>query len=376
MSASEAEALGWDDEWRVELVLPADASGSGGRSEEKEEVVYLHLVRGSLLPPHAPPPPFPPLRQSADLPPPPHPPNPHRRALGLTRRQAPTPDLLHPSAQHRSSALGPPRPLARSTLLAYSGFVLPPSLSDLHWHTAAAAAAADDAHPSSSSAAAADDDGPRRRRALEAPEGALGWARVVVGDPAKASFQGAFTVRGETWHVLPHRTFALHADDADAADADRLGPAARSSRSPVEGRSDETVVDPDALVLFRDGSVRRPAGAALDGGGGGCALDSLSFNTDRAHPVHRAGRRRAGVREGGGRPAAAAAWAEPWGGTEGGWFGKRQDAGGSLGSNLESVLPSLPRSPPPPPPSPRSPSLSPFLPPSTPLSPLSSSPRV
>lgn len=235
--------------------------------------------------------------------------------------QAPTPDLLHPSASTRSSPSDSSSPLARSSTLAYSGYVLPSSgsLSDLHWSTA---------HASLES------DGPRRR-ATEKPEGALGWARVVVDRADKGSIQGAFVVRGSTWHVLPHRTFALH--DAPSSSA-------------LQKRS--TPLETDALVLFKDVDVKQPTGP-----NGGCALESLPFNADRQHPVHVEGARRTRVRERGpwwvDGPASASGltadglFLEAEGdvklGREAdvGRVDKRQDAGGTLGSNLECVPSSL-----------------------------------
>lgn len=234
-------------------------------------------------------------------------------------RQAPTPDFLHPAASSRSSAADDgASPLARSAVLAFSGFVLPAGLSPVHW-----SAAASSPHDAA-------------RRAFDRPDGALGWARVVVSDAGKAQFQGSFVVDGQTWHVQRQPTYAAHeahvAAEANAAAADptaRRVVARRSAQLPAS--------DPDALVFFRDADVARPAG-------GGCAHDGLAYNANPAHPVHVEGARRR-------RPADSNPWwAErlagdglfdedgagvSFGREQDRWLAKRQDAGGSLGSDLK-----------------------------------------
>ena len=153
--------------------------------------------------------------------------------------QKPNVHLLHPSFAtiHPTS-----HPLHPSNVLAYEGHVFPVSHSAARLREDLAG-------------------GIIRTSAEEIAAGSLGWARLLVHSAADGLYEGAFTVRGETYTILKSATYARVKEEGD--------PIVKSGME-------------DGLVVFRDRDVRK-GGEAVQS----CSHDSLDFNTDSFHPVHR-----------------------------------------------------------------------------------------
>ena len=147
--------------------------------------------------------------------------------------------LLHPSfaTLHPTS-----HPLHPSNVLAYEGHVFPLSHSAARLREDLAG-------------------GIIRTTAEEIAAGSLGWARLLVHSAADGLYEGAFTVRGETYTVLKSETYARIKEEGD--------PLVEAGRQ-------------DGLVVFRDRDVREANGDVHS-----CSHDALDFNMHSEHPVHR-----------------------------------------------------------------------------------------
>ncbi|KAF8599275.1 hypothetical protein BDV93DRAFT_526223 [Ceratobasidium sp. AG-I] len=125
--------------------------------------------------------------------------------------------------------------------------------------------------------------------------GELGWARIIVhhqGDPSLGIapvYEGAFSVLGETYHILTRDNYIR-------------------TRGPLDAHPHAEVDELDSgLVIFRDADMEKPIAAE----GETCSHDGLAFNADISHPVMRAGRQGQTVQK---APAySGAAWYDPLG---------------------------------------------------------------
>lgn len=202
-------------------------------------------------------------------------------AFGRTHRLhlRPNNELIHPAA--RITHLGPDGsvlrtvPLLRSSIHVFEGAVVDEAWSPHRLREDAAG-------------------GVSRPWGDVAP-GELGWARIIVhhqGDPSLGIapvYEGAFSVLGETYHILTRDNYIR-------------------TRGPLDAHPHAEVDELDSgLVIFRDMDMEKPVAAE----GETCSHDGLAFNADISHPVMRAGRQGQTVQK---APAySGAAWYDPLG---------------------------------------------------------------
>ncbi|KAG8743409.1 hypothetical protein FRC10_012074 [Ceratobasidium sp. 414] len=201
-------------------------------------------------------------------------------AFGRTHRLhlRPNNDLLHPAARitHLASdgSVISSTPLLRSAVHVFEGAVV-----DEAWS----------AHRLREDAA-----GGVSRPWGEISEGELGWARIIVhdqGDPelgTAPSYEGAFSVLGEVYHILTRDNYVR-------------------TRGPLDAHPHPDVDELDGtLVIFRDSDMEKPSAKSM-AAGETCSHDALRFNMDESHPVMQAGR------QGRQLPAyTGAAWYDPF----------------------------------------------------------------
>ena len=202
-------------------------------------------------------------------------------AFGRTHRLhlRPNNELIHPAA--RITHLGPDGsvlrsvPLLRSSVHVFEGAVVDEAWSPFRLREDAAG-------------------GVSRPWGDVAP-GELGWARIIVhhqGDPSLGIapvYEGAFSVLGETYHVVTRENYVR-------------------TRGPLDAQPHPEVDELDSgLVIFRDTDMEKPVAVE----GEMCSHDGLAFNADDSHPVMRAGRQGQNVQK---APAyTGAAWYDPLG---------------------------------------------------------------
>ena len=190
----------------------------------------------------------------------------------------PTENLLHPDARVVYSSYDPATGLTtkrtevlhRDSVLAYEGTVVPQEQVEARMAAAKVGL-----------------------RLSEAND--RGWARLLLTPnedqpgSGKMLAEGAFELDGETHHLKSARNWLLS----------RRHYTEEPSMHRKRGAPD------DGLILLRDRDLasgahavnRRATLGSSSGGsdehGGGCSHDSLEFNMDAEHPIHRAGRQQA-----------------------------------------------------------------------------------